>query len=59
MKINAYITKFYPHHTWFWTFKRYRYIKGFILRVFGVYVNVRESNAMDKLIGIANKQSII
>jgi hypothetical protein len=31
-------------------FKRYKYVKGFIMRIFGVYINVRESNATDKLI---------
>ena len=35
---------------WVWMFKRYKYVKGFIMRIFGVYINVRESNATDKLI---------
>lgn len=35
---------------WVWTYKPYIFVEGFILRIFGVYINVREDNATDKLI---------
>lgn len=40
---------------WMWTFQRYKYIRGFIMRIFGVYINVCESNAIEKLTKIAHK----
>lgn len=39
---------------WMWMFRKYEYIKGFIVRILGVYINVRESHAKEKLINIAN-----
>lgn len=33
-------------------YKPYTNIKGFILRICGVYINVRENNATEKLIKI-------
>ena len=41
----------YPE--WFWMFRRYTYVRGFILRICGVYINVRERNATEKLIKFA------
>jgi hypothetical protein len=41
---------------WFWMFRRYTLIKGFIVRICGVYINVRERKAFEKLIGIANSR---
>lgn len=38
---------------WMWMFKQYKYVNGFIVRIFGVYINIRESNATEKLIRIA------
>lgn len=38
-------------------FKKYNYVKGFIIRIFGVYINVRERNATEKLIEIAKSNS--
>lgn len=35
---------------WIWMFKRYTNVKGFIMRIFGVYINVRENDATEKLI---------
>lgn len=35
---------------WVWMFKKYKNIKGFIFRFFGIYFNVRENNATEKLI---------
>lgn len=57
MKINiSYCsTKHYDRTNitqWMWMFKRYTNIKGFIIRIFGVYINVREKGAFEKLIGI-------
>ena len=55
MKINvSYIsTKYYDRTNiiqWMFMFKRYTAVKGFIMRIFGLYVNVRENNATEKLI---------
>ncbi len=35
---------------WVWKFKRYRCVKGFIMRIFGIYINIRENNATEKII---------
>lgn len=37
---------------WIWMFKKYKYIKGFIVRILGVYINIRENYATEKLIKI-------
>ena len=50
MKINVYIDKPFAHKHWFFMFKRYTAVKGFIMRICGVYFNVRENNATEKLI---------
>ena len=55
MKINvSYMsTKYYNKSNiiqWVWMFRKYKYVKGFVMRIFGVYINVRESNATEKLI---------
>lgn len=54
MKVNiSYVsTKYYDAHSiiqWAWMFKKYRHVKGFILRVFGVYLNIRENRSTEKL----------
>jgi hypothetical protein len=61
MKINVnYISiKHYDRTNitqWMWMFKRYTYVKGFTMRIFGIYINVRESNATEKLIKIARSK---
>lgn len=60
MKINIghISTKHYDRTTilqWVWIFKRYKYVKGFIMRIFGIYINVCENNAFEKLIAKARK----
>jgi len=40
---------------WMWYFKKYKYVRGVIFRIFGVYVNIRERNSFEKLIAIANR----
>lgn len=40
---------------WFFYFKKYKNIKGFILRIFGIYINIRERDALKKLIALAHK----
>lgn len=60
MKIDiSYIsTKHYDRTNiiqWMWMFKRYKHVKGFIMRVFGICINVRENNATEKLIAKARK----
>ncbi len=44
---------------WVWMFKRYTYIKGFIVRIFGVYINVRENDSFNKLIKIGREKTTI
>lgn len=60
MKINiSYCSTTYYDKTnitqWMWYFKRYENVKGFICRIFGIYINVRENNATEKLIKIATE----
>ena len=50
MKIDFYINKPFAHRHWFWMFKRYTHVQGFIMRIFGFYFNIRENNATEKLI---------
>ena len=59
MKINiSYCSLRYYNKTniiqWVWMFKRYKYVKGFIIRIFGIYLNVRENNSLQKLIKLNN-----
>lgn len=35
---------------WVFMFKRYTAVRGFIMRIFGCYFNIRENNAIEKLI---------
>ena len=41
---------------WFWMFRRYNLIDGFIMRICGVYINHREKNGTEKLIAIHKKR---
>lgn len=43
-------TKWSEIKFWFFTFKKFRYIKGAIIRFCGIYFQIMESNATDKLI---------
>jgi hypothetical protein len=38
---------------WMWYFRTYKFVRGFMLRIFGVHINIRERNATEKLIRIA------
>jgi hypothetical protein len=42
---------------WVWMFKKYTFFRGFIMRIFGVYINVRGEN-MKKLIKEAVREVI-
>lgn len=44
--------------SYFFMFKKYKHVKGFIVRIFGIYVNVREDMALQKLIEINKKLRI-
>lgn len=35
---------------WLFMFKRYKNVKGFYMRFFGIYINVTEQNASEKLL---------
>lgn len=53
-------TKYYDRTNigqWFWYFKPYTFVNGFIMRIFGVYFNVREDNATEKLIEIGKRMA--
>lgn len=50
MKVDFSFNKFYASRYWFCHFRKYKFVKGFNMRVFGFYINVRENNATDKLI---------
>ena len=53
MKIDiTYTSKklFLNPRSWFWYFKRYTYIKGFIIRICGIHINIREKNGTAKMI---------
>lgn len=57
MKIDVSYHKLanYPkgfRNQWIWTYKPYTYVKGFIIRICGIYFNVTEENATEKLIKI-------
>lgn len=60
IKINIYYMSYrkygvYCGSQWFFYFKKYKNIKGFILRIFGIYINIRERDALKKLIALAHK----
>jgi len=58
ININYISTRHYNKNNimqWVWMFKPYTYVRGFIMRIFGVYINVRERRALEKLIEIANE----
>lgn len=35
---------------WIFYFKKYKFIKGFNIRLFGVHFNIREDKALEKLL---------
>lgn len=60
-KINISYSKLkhYPRGTinqWFWYCRRYKNVKGIIFRICGVYFNIREKDARDKLIAIMHQR---
>lgn len=59
INVNYTSTKYYDRTNiiqWIWYYKPYTHIRGFIVRIFGVYINVRENNASEKLMAIWNKR---
>lgn len=49
--------KFYKNRLWFFYFKKYiPGVKGFIVRIFGIHINIREWDATNKLIALGRKQ---
>jgi hypothetical protein len=59
MKIDIKIMRFYPHRHWFFYFRRYTYVKGFWGRICGVWFNIREKNATEKLLKVWIEQMAI
>ena len=39
-----------PDKMWFFYFRKYKHIKGFNIRILGVHINIKEDNAINKLI---------
>lgn len=35
---------------WIWYFRKYKFIKGFTFRIFGINFNIKENNATQKLL---------
>lgn len=54
--INTY--KFKTILNWIYWFRKYEYVSGFMIRLFGIHVDVREKNATEKLIKLARENSI-
>ena len=59
MKINIQycpLALFDNKRYWLFYTKRYSYVKGVIIRIFGFTFNIREKNATQKLMDKVNKQ---
>ena len=41
---------------WFFMYRPYKNVKGFIVRIFGVWINICENNATNILIDKANNK---
>lgn len=55
MKVNIYYCPISDYNKtnitqWAFMFRRYKFINGFVMRVFGIYINIREKNATQKLL---------
>ena len=44
---------------WMWMYKEYTACYGFIIRFFGIYINVRENDATYKIMEKAKEERII
>lgn len=56
--INYISTKHFPINKlgwWTFYFKRYTYIGGFNLRIFGIHFNIREAHATEKLLNFSKQ----
>lgn len=52
MKINISLIPYFNDTQWWFYYKPYIFINGFILRICGVYINVREKDHFNKLLAI-------
>jgi hypothetical protein len=43
---------------WFWKFEKYKFVKGVKIRICGIYFNIRDKDALDKLIKIGKEKPI-
>lgn len=58
MKINISFTPYSKYKklcgnvdfNWYFMYNKYKNVNGFICRIFGIYFNIRENNATEKLI---------
>lgn len=59
MEITIQIVEFYKYQNWFFYFRKFKNIKGFIIRIFGVHIKMTEIDATRKLIAIARENAIM
>jgi hypothetical protein len=50
MEINVNIIKFYTGKYWWFYFKKFKNINGFIIRIMGMHFIIKEKNGTEKLI---------
>ena len=48
--VNMNIVDFYFNRNWFFYFRRFKNIKGFVIRIFGFHFIIKEENGTEKLI---------
>ena len=48
---------FYPHVNWFYYYRGFKYIDGFVIRILGIELMVKESNSLTKLTAKAFEQN--
>lgn len=48
---------FYPNRYWFYYFFKFKNIRGFKIRIFGIEFMIKEENSLSKLIAIAHEQN--
>jgi hypothetical protein len=55
MKVDVNIVKFYLNRYWFFYFKNFKNIRGFVIRITGFHFIVKENKGTEKLIEIFNR----
>jgi len=52
MKVRVTIVRPYAHRYWMFHFRKFHFVKGFTIRLFGINIMIIEKNATEKLINI-------